>query len=509
MKKNRMYVAAALAMTMGLTLAGCTGSMSGTEAGSTASTNTGSALVVNAASENSGASSIASGVSSSFFENLFGGSSSEETSTTGSSAKSATSGTAASTNKTTSGTAASTNKTTSGTAASTNKTTASTTTSTSTTAEITTTANVTSTGALDASDFFSKRDLKQTADLSEATYYTVTDGQTITITAEGVYVLTGSAKNAQIIVEAGDEDKVQLVLDGLTITNDSTPCIYVKSADKVFITTTESENNLTVTGSFTADGDTNTDAVIFSKDDLVLNGLGTVSISSTDNGITCKDDLKVTGGTWNITCASDALEANDSIRIADGTINISSKKDGLHCENDEDDTVGYVYICGGTLNISAKDDGIHAETVLQIDDGNITVSAAEGLEGTYVQVNGGDVTISASDDGINGARKSSAYTATIEVNGGYITIAMGQGDTDAVDANGYIYVNGGTLDITGQSAFDYDMGAQYNGGTIIVNGTVTNTISSQMMGGMGGMMGGMGGQMGSFGGQMGGMGGRR
>ena len=479
MKKNRMYVAAALAMTMGLTLAGCIGN----QAESTASTNTGSALVVNAASENSGASSIASGVSSSLFESLFGGSNSENTSTTGSSAKSATSGTAASTNKTTSGTAASTNKTT-----------ASTTTSTSTTAEITTTANVTSTGALDASEFFSKRDLKQTADMSEATYYTVTDGQTITITAEGVYVLTGSAENAQIIVEAGDEDKVQLVLDGLSITNDSTPCIYVKSADKVFLTTTESENNLTVTGSFTVDGDTNTDAVIFSKDDLVLNGLGTVNISSTDNGITCKDDLKVTGGTWNITCASDALEANDSIRIADGSINISSKKDGLHCENDEDDTVGYVYICGGTLNICAKDDGIHAETVLQIDDGDITVSAAEGLEGTYVQVNGGDVTISASDDGINGARKSSAYTATIEVNGGYITIAMGQGDTDAVDANGYIYVNGGTLDITGQSAFDYDMGAQYNGGTIIVNGTVTNTITNQMMGGMGGMMGGMGGR---------------
>ena len=502
MKKNRMYVAAALAMTMGLTLAGCVGN----QAESTASTNTGSTLVVNAASENSGLGSIASGVSSSLFESLFGGSNSENTSTTGSSAKSATSGTAASTNKTTSGTAASTNQTTSGTAASTNKTTASTTTSTSTIAEITTTANVTSTGALDASEFFSKRDLKQTADLSEATYYTVTDGQTITITAEGVYVLTGSAENAQIIVEAGDEDKVQLVLDGLSITNDSTPCIYVKSADKVFLTTTESENSLSVTGSFTADGDTNTDAVIFSKDDLVLNGLGTVSISSTDNGITCKDDLKVTGGTWNITCASDALEANDSIRIADGTINISSKKDGLHCENDEDDTVGYVYICGGTLNISAKDDGIHAETVLQIDDGDITVSAAEGLEGTYVQINGGDVTISASDDGINGARKSSAYTATIEVNGGYITIAMGQGDTDAVDANGYIYVNGGTLDITGQSAFDYDMDAQYNGGTIIVNGTVTNTITNQMMGGMGGMMGG---QMGGFGGQMGGMGGRR
>ena len=96
-------------------------------------------------------------------------------------------------------------------------------------------------------------------------------------------------KNASIIVNAGDEDKVQIVLDGVSITNESTPCIYVKSADKVFVTTTDSENTLTVTGSFTADGDTNTDAVIFSKDDLVLNGVGTLTISSTDNGIAGKD----------------------------------------------------------------------------------------------------------------------------------------------------------------------------------------------------------------------------
>ena len=127
-------------------------------------------------------------------------------------------------------------------------------------------------GALDTTDMFTARDLEQTADLSEAQSYTITDGQTIEITSEGVYVITGTASNASIVVEAGDEDKVQIVLDGVSITNDSAPCIYVKSADKVFVTTTDSENSLTVTGTFSADGDTNTDAVIFSKDDLVLNG---------------------------------------------------------------------------------------------------------------------------------------------------------------------------------------------------------------------------------------------
>ncbi|MBQ7281187.1 MAG: carbohydrate-binding domain-containing protein [Spirochaetales bacterium] len=351
-----------------------------------------------------------------------------------------------------------------------------------------------------ADDLFSDRDMSQTADLSEAQYMTAESGKDITITSAGVYVISGTAKETTIIVDAASEDKVQLVLDGLSITNKDFPCIYVKSADKVFVTTTDSVNSLSVTGSFTSDGDTNTDAVIFSKDDLTVNGVGTLKISSTDNGITSKDDLKVTGGTISISCTSDAIEANDSIRIAGGDITITSKKDGLHAEYDEDNSVGFIYICGGTLNITASDDAIHATTVAQIDDGTLNLSAREGIEGTYVQLNGGTVSISASDDGINAGRKSTAYAVTIEINGGDLTIKMGSGDTDAVDSNGNLYVNGGTINITATSAFDYDGSAKYTAGTIIVNGQTVNTITNQMMGGQGGgAMGGFGG-FGGFGG---------
>ncbi len=345
------------------------------------------------------------------------------------------------------------------------------------------------TSKLDVSDLFTDRDLKQTVDTSDATTYTVSDDEDITITEEGIYVITGSAKNVSIIVNTDDESKVQLVLSDLTITNESTPCIYVKNADKVFITTTGT-NSLSVTGTFTSDGSTNTDAVIFSKDALVLNGTGTLSISSTDNGITSKDDLKITGGTITIKCTSDGLEANNSIAIKDGTITINSKKDGFHVEYDEDDSVGYIYIAGGTINITSSDDALHATTVLQIDDGTITTNSREGFEATYIQINGGTINITASDDAINAGAKSSAYTPTIEINGGYITINMGQGDTDAVDSNGNIYINGGTLDITAQSPFDYDGEAEYKGGTIIVNGEETNEITNQMMGGP--MQGGRG-----------------
>lgn len=363
---------------------------------------------------------------------------------------------------------------------------------------VTTSLNTSGSGKLSASELFTDRDLEQTADLSEAKSYTVSNGKDIHITEAGVYVISGTASDVTIYVEAGSDDKVQLVLDGVSITNADFPCIYVKSADKVFVTTTSTENSLSVTGSFKADGDTNTDGVIFSKSDLVLSGTGTLTVSSTDNGIVGKDDLKVTGGTYRITASSKAIEANDSIRIADGTFTLTAGTDGLHAENSDDDSLGYIYICGGTFTIKAGDDGIHANSLVQIDGGSFTISAAEGIEGTYIQINDGTVNIQSSDDGINAAKKSSAYsTPTVEINGGNITIAMSAGDTDGIDSNGNIIVNGGTINITGQSSFDYDGTAQFNGGTIIVNGEQLDSIPNQFMGG-----GGMGGRGGNMGGSM-------
>ena len=360
-----------------------------------------------------------------------------------------------------------------------------------------------------AADLFTNRDLTQTADLSGATYYTVADGQEIHITAAGVYVLTGTASNVTAYVEAGEDDKVQIVLDGANITNSNFPVIYAKTADKVFVTVS-GDSQLAVTGTFAADGSTNTDGVIFSKCDLVLGGTATLTITSAANGIVGKDDLKITGGTYNISASSKAIQANDSIRIADGNLNLAAGTDGLHAENEDDTSLGYIYIGGGVLNIQAGDDGIHATSVVQIDDGSVTVRAAEGIEGTYIQLNGGDISIQASDDGINAAQKSRAYTATIEINGGDITVAMGAGDTDGIDSNGNIIVNGGTLNVTGSSTFDYDGSAQYNGGTIIVNGQQVSGIPNQMMGGgRGGMMNsGWGGSQYGNGGFGGGQGGR-
>ena len=349
-----------------------------------------------------------------------------------------------------------------------------------------------SSGELDATDLFTNRDLTQTADTAGATAYTVQSGQDITITEAGVYILSGTASDCTVIVNAAAEDaKVQLVLDGLNITNTDAPAIYVVSADKCFVTTASgSSNSLSVTGTFVADGTTNLDAVIFSKDDLVLNGTGTLTVSSTANGITSKDDLKVTGGTYVITSTKHGLEGKDSLAVSGGTFTINAGKDGLHSENSDDNTLGYIYICGGTFDITSGDDGIHGTTVVQIDGGTFTIDAVEGIEATYIQINDGTISINASDDGINAAAKSTAYDVVIEFNGGDTTIVMGSGDTDAVDANGSIYVNGGTIDITAPtSSFDYDVTGELNGGTVTVNGQQVTTMPASMMGG-----GGMGGK---------------
>ena len=346
-----------------------------------------------------------------------------------------------------------------------------------------------------STDVFSKRDLEQTADTEDAETITVTDGGSVTLTKAGVYVFTGTASEYTITVEASKEDKVQIVLDSVTITNSDWPVIYVVSADKVFVTLAEGESSLSVTGSFREDGDENPDAVIYSKDDLTLNGTGTLNVTSAaGHGIVCKDDLKITGGTWNVVAGKHAFKANDSISICGGTYTIKAGKDGFHCGK-SDGTKGSIYISDGSFTIQAGSDGIQGTTIVLIEGGTFVITSSEGIEGTSLVINDGDITISASDDGLNAATKSLGYEVAITVNGGSLNITMAQGDTDALDSNGNMYINGGTINISGQSSFDYDGVGEMTGGDVTVNGAKVTSIA-----GMNSFGGGFGGGFGGFGG---------
>jgi len=367
-------------------------------------------------------------------------------------------------------------------------------TSTATTKEAQTTSNnsdsskekqVTSDGTINADALFTERDLEEDPDLSDATNYTLSDNKDITINKAGTYVISGSANNVTITVSAGDDDKVQIVLDNATITNTESPCIYIKTCDKVFVTSkTGTNNTLKVTGEFQSDGDTNTDAVIFSKQDLTLNGEGSLTISSTANGVSSKDDLTITGGSYKVDAEKDAFEAHDSIAVKDGVFDLECKN-GLKAEDKDDTSTGFIAIEGGTFTINASNDCIHGTTIVQIDDGNFDLNGLECIESTKVIINGGSLNISSSDDGINASQKSTSFDVSVNINGGDIKIKMGSGDTDGIDANGSIYINGGTLDITANSPFDYDDEGKLNGGTVTVNGERVSELENQFANGMG------------------------
>lgn len=249
-------------------------------------------------------------------------------------------------------------------------------------------------GILDSSDMFTNRDKEigydeesaiainlsdgaSTADSDSV----VIDGDTITITEEGTYILSGSLTNGQIVVEA-ENAKVQLVLDNADISCETSAAIYVKDADKVFITTTdESTNTVCTSGEFEAIDDNNIDAAIFSKSDLTLNGAGSLEVTCPNgHGILSKDDLVITSGEYVVDAGKHALSGKDSVRIAGGIFDLTAGRDGIHSENTDEEEKGFVYIENGSFTITSDGDGIDASYVVEIVDGSFDITAGGGYE---------------------------------------------------------------------------------------------------------------------------------
>jgi len=324
-------------------------------------------------------------------------------------------------------------------------------------------------------------------------------GSTVTISAEGTYILSGTL-SGQVVVAADDTAKLQIVLNGVTITNANSAGIYVKSADKVFLTTASgTTNTVSTTGEFTAtDGTTNIDAAIFSKVGLTLNGAGTLVVKAPNgHGVVSKDDLKVTCGTYEITSQDHALNGKDSVRIADGAFNLTTDEDAIHSSNKDDATKGFVYIEGGIFTINAGDDGIHAGTTLTICGGTIDIQkSCEGIEGKNIAISGGKISVVSSDDGLNASSGSSTggnqrggfgggmqgdSSITLEISGGELTVNAGG---DGLDSNGSLTISGGTTTVygptdDGNGAIDYGEGctAAITGGTLMAAGSSGMAVS--------------------------------
>lgn len=360
-------------------------------------------------------------------------------------------------------------------------------------------------------------------------------GTTITITEEATYIISGTLDDGMIIVNAPDTAKLQLVFNGVNINCETSAPLYILEADKVFITLADgTENTLSNGGTFTAIDENNIDSVIFSKQDLTLNGSGSLTVTSpAGHGIVSKDDLVITGGIYTITSASHGLDANDSVRITGATtLTIDAGKDGIHAENNDDTALGFVYISNGTINIEAEGDGVSAGAYMQIENGVFYVLAGGGSENgtkaasdTWGGFMGGgrpgqfSTSISTTDDSST-SMKGLKSAGNMLISNGSITIDSAD---DGVHSDASITVNGGTFEIaSGDDAFHAEETLTVTAGTVnitesyeglealhvdIQGGDITLVATDDGLNAAGGMdsSGMTGGRDGMFGGGRGGM----
>ena len=380
-------------------------------------------------------------------------------------------------------------------------------------------------------------------------------GSKVTITEEATYVVSGELTDGMLIVNAPDTAKLQIVLSGANITSKTSAALYILEADKVFLTLADgTTNTLANGGTFTAIDDNNIDAALFSKQDLTMNGKGSLTVTSpAGHGVVCKDDLVITGGTYAVNSSSHGLDANDSVRIANATLNIDAGKDAIHAENNDDASLGFIYIASGTIKAEAEGDGIAAGAYMQIADGTIELlvgggaengskassdnfggfmggghvggrpgemrpsgsqtsttttdensTSMKGLKATNsMLISGGNITIDSADDSVHS-------DVSVIINGGTFIIASGD---DAIHAEDTLTVTAGKIDISesyeGLEALRIDV----QGGDIKLKASddglnaAGGTDQSGTEGGRDGMFGGGmgGGRPGGMGGHGGGM----
>ena len=282
--------------------------------------------------------------------------------------------------------------------------------------------NVKSGEKLDVDTHYSEQDLSwdtssETAiDLSNPTAtdgVTVEDG-TLTITKAGTYKLSGEYQG-QIKVETADSDAVRLVLDNANITNSSGAALNVVNADEVILYSASGTTNTISDGAdYTATGEDDPDAVVYSKADLTIAGEGTLKVNGNhEDGIHTSDGLVIASGTLEVNAANTGIKGKDYVDILGGTINVTAQQDGIKSTNDTDEGKGWTRLSNGTVTVNAGDDGFKASRVVEISGGSLTVEQSdEGIEAQYINVSGGDVNVTSADDGMNASLKTSNSEST-------------------------------------------------------------------------------------------------
>ena len=303
-------------------------------------------------------------------------------------------------------------------------------------------------------------------------------GSEITITSKGIYKVTGSSENVTIkINDTNQSGNIYLILDNVSMTNTSNACIYVEACDKLIIQCT-GNSFLTYSNS---DSSSKIDGAIYSKDDITINGSGSLDINSSLHGIVCKEDMKITGATLNINSDNIGIQARDSLRIDGGTTTIQSDHDGIQLEND--DNTSYFCMENGSLTVNSGYDGISVKSAdsstafkgsVQITGGTVNITSGGGSDNSKsstsqkgikcdgeIDIENSTVTISSADDAIHGKDN-------VTVNSG--TLSLSTSD-DGITATGIVTINSG--DVTVSKSYE---GSE--GGSVVINGGNVSVTSS-------------------------------
>lgn len=333
---------------------------------------------------------------------------------------------------------------------------------------------------------YSKRDLDASYDASSATVITLSGDSAsvqgagaqasaagVVISSAGTYIVSGELTDGQLLVDAGDDDKVQLVLAGATIHNEDGPAIYVRNADKCFATLDAgTENNLSDGSSYALEDDSDEPyATLFSRCDLTLNGSGTLNVTSVYRHAVCsKDDLVVVSGTYNISAVEDGLRGRDSVKVRDGVFAIQAGGDGIKSSKDDDPTKGFVSIDGGTFDIQAGDDAVQGKTLVRLAGGSLTVAANDDAFHSDLEMHllGASIEAGAGDDAFHAETKLTVDGGTVNVtscNEGYEAekIYVNGGDTHIVASDDG--VNASAADLSDDADADTVSSTLPNGGT--------------------------------------------
>lgn len=347
----------------------------------------------------------------------------------------------------------------------------------------------------DSDDYYTQWSKEQVSTISlekDSIKYTgegaVVNGSTITIKSAGTYLVSGTLSDGQIIIEANKEDTVRLILNGTEVNCSKSSPLYVKSAKKVVLSLEKDTTNTFVDGSKYVLEDQSADepnSAIYSKDDLSINGTGTLVVKGNyNNALTSKDDLKIVEGNINVTSVDDGIMGRDLVAIKEGNINIEAEGDGIKATNDTEENKGVVAIEGGKINIAKSYEGIEGfaiyvaggETHIKSDDDGINIAGESGMggKGNKEPVNvENKTTTEAKTETSSETSTQTTDSRKLTISGGYVVVdAKG----DGLDANGSIEMTGGTVLVygptnNGNGSLDYDRTFNITGGVLVTAGS--------------------------------------